>query len=50
MENPIKMDDLGEKTPYFWFNTHMTGVSIHDHFRSLLCPTRVTYSPIPERS
>ena len=23
MENPIKMDDLGGKTPYFWFNTHM---------------------------
>ena len=21
MENPIKMDDLGD--PYFWFNTHM---------------------------
>ncbi len=23
MENPIKMDDLGGKTPYFWFNTHI---------------------------
>ena len=23
MEHPIKMDDLGGKKPYFWFNTHM---------------------------
>ena len=21
MENPINMDDLGGKNPYFWFNT-----------------------------
>ena len=23
MEHPIKMDDLGGNTPYFWFNTHI---------------------------
>ena len=23
MENPIKMDDLGGKNPYFWVDTHM---------------------------
>ena len=23
MENPIKMDDLGVKSPYFWFNTQL---------------------------
>ena len=23
MENPIKVDDLGGNTPYFWFNTHI---------------------------
>ena len=23
MENPIKMDDLGGKNLYFWFNTHI---------------------------
>ena len=23
MENPIKMDDVGGKKPYFWVNTHM---------------------------
>ncbi len=23
MENPIKIDDLGGTTPYFWFNTHI---------------------------
>ena len=23
MENPIKMDDLGGKKPYFWVDTHL---------------------------
>ena len=23
MEHPIKMDDLGDKTPYFWVDTHI---------------------------
>ena len=25
MENPIKMDDLGGKTPYFWKHPYMSG-------------------------
>ncbi len=40
MENPIKMDDLGGKKPYFWRATHIqhptatspihkTGINIH---------------------
>ena len=31
MENPIKMDDLGGKNPYFWFNTHIPTI----HFQVL---------------
>ena len=29
MENPIKMDDLGGFSPYFWFNTHITHLCLH---------------------
>ena len=29
MENPIKLDDLGGNTPYFWVDTHISSVENH---------------------
>ena len=35
MENPIKMDDLGGKNPYFWFNTHIYIKKLYQNINSL---------------
>ena len=36
MENPIKMDDLGGKNPYFWLNIHKLRKDYIDEVGSLV--------------
>ena len=39
--NPIKMDDLGGKHPYFWVDTH-----ISESYNSLHNPTRLGFQKL----
>ena len=38
MENPIKIDDLGGKHPYFWVDTHIDSTKSHPEGLSRLVP------------